>query len=99
MGQSVSLSVGQSVNRSVGRRTVPLGRQSVEIEFFGQHGDHAGDLLLLAEAWILRPGLKAGGHHVVDPCQNLHNFQLLAELIEDIAERLDKPGAASGVPP
>lgn len=72
---------------------------SVEIQFFGQHGDHAGDLLLLTEAGVLGPGLEAGGHHVVDPGQDLHYLQLLAELVEDVAERLNEPGAAPGVPP
>lgn len=96
----VSLSVESSRSgRSVSLcQTVHCGR-SVEIQFFGQHGDHAGDLLLLTEAWVFRPRLKAGGHHVVDPCQDLHYLQLLAKLIEDIAERLDKPRSAARVPP
>lgn len=91
--------VGQSVSQSGVAQYRVLSRQSVEIEFFGQHGDDAGDLLLLAEARVLGPGLEAGGHHVVDPRQNLHDFQLLAELVEDVAERLHEPGAASRVPP
>lgn len=73
--------------------------RSVEIQFFCQHGDHAGNLLLLAEAGVFGPGLEAGGHHVVDPGQDLHYLQLLAELVEDGAERLDEPGAAPWVPP
>ena len=73
--------------------------RSVEIEFFRQHRDHAGNLLLLTEARVFGPGLKAGGHHVVDPCQDLHDLQLLAKLVEDVAERLDKPGATPRVPP
>ena len=73
--------------------------RSVEVQLLGQHGHHAGDLLLLAEARVLGPGLEAGGHHVVDPGQDLHDLQLLAELVEDVAERLDEPGAPAGVPP
>lgn len=76
-----------------------LGWQSVKIQFFRQHRDHAGNLLFLTEARVFGPGLKAGGHHVVDSCQNLHNLQLLAKLIEDVAQRLDKPGATPRVPP
>lgn len=77
----------------------PKRRRSVEIELLGQHGDHAGDLLLLAEARVLGPRLEAGGHHVVDARQDLHDLQLLAELVEDVAQRLHEPGAAPGVPP
>lgn len=95
----VSWSVGRSVSRSGVVQYRVSGRQSVEIQFFCQHRDHAGNLLLLAEARVFRPGLKAGGHHVVDSCQNLHDFQLLAKLVEDVAERLNKPGAAPGVSP
>lgn len=71
----------------------------MEVQFFRQHRDHAGDLLLLTEAWVFRPGLEAGGHHVVDACQDLHDLQLLAKLLEDVAECLDKPGAAPRIPP
>ena len=72
---------------------------SVEIQLLGEHGDHTRYLLLLAEARVLGPGLEAGGHHVVDPRQDLHDLQLLAKLIEDIAEGLDKPGSPARVPP
>ena len=72
---------------------------SVEIQLLGEHGDHTRYLLLLAEARVLRPGLKAGGHHVVYSRQNLHDLQLLAELIENVAEGLDKPGSPARVPP
>ena len=72
---------------------------SVEIQFLGEHGDHTRYLLLLAEARVLRPGLEAGGHHVVDPCQDLHDLQLLAKLIEDVAEGLDEPGSTAWVSP
>lgn len=72
---------------------------SVEVELFRQHGDHAGYLLLLAETRVLRPGLKAGGHHVVDPGQDLHDLQLLAEFVQDVAQGLHEPGATARVPP
>lgn len=73
--------------------------QSVEIQFFRQHRDHTGNLLLLTEAGVFRPGLKAGGHHVIDPCQDLHYLQLFSKLVQDVAERLYKPGATPRVPP
>lgn len=69
------------------------------MQFFCQRGDYAGNLLFLAESWVLGPGLEAGGHHVVDTCEDLHDLLLLAKLIEDIAECLNKPGAAPRVPP
>lgn len=72
---------------------------SVKIQFFCQHRDHAGDLLLLTEAWVFRPGLEASSHHVVDPCKDLHYFQLFAKFVEDIAECLDKPRPTPRVPP
>ncbi|KAG7227925.1 hypothetical protein INR49_013719 [Caranx melampygus] len=75
------------------------GEMFITFIYQAVHRDHAGNLLLLTEAWVFRPGLKAGGHHVVDPCQDLHYLQLLAKLVEDVAECLDKPGSASRVPP
>lgn len=73
--------------------------RSVEIQLLGEHGDHTRNLLLFAEPRVFGPGLKAGGHHVVDPCQYLHDLQLLAKLIEDVAEGLDEPGPAARVSP
>lgn len=73
--------------------------RSVEVQFFGEHGDNARDLLLLAEARVLRPGLKVGGHHVVDAREDLHDLQLFAELVQDVAECLHEPRAPARIPP
>lgn len=106
MPSSLNISIKESVpemvslvRRSVGVCRCGTGGRSIEIQLFGQHGDHTGNLLLLAVAGVLGPRLKVGGHHVVDPGQDLHDLQLLAELVEDIAEGLDEPGPAPGVPP
>ena len=70
-----------------------------EEEFFGEHGAHTGDLLLLVEAGIITLGLEVPGHHVIHPGQYLHDLQLFAMLIQHGAEGLHKPGAFSWVPP
>lgn len=74
-------------------------QRPAEEEFFGEHGDHTGDLLLLVEAGIITLGLKVPGHHVIHPGQYLHDLQLFAMLVQDGAEGLHKPGAFSWVPP
>lgn len=70
-----------------------------EVELLGEHGHHAGDLLLLAEARIVRLRLEIRGHHVVDPSEDLHDLQLLAMLIQHRAQGLHKPGAPSRISP
>jgi len=99
-GRSASVTDSQSV--SVVGVSIWMGVlrwRSVEIQLLGEHGDHTRDLLLLGEPLVLGPGLEAGGHHVVDPCQDLHDLQLLAKLIEDVAQGLDEPGPAARVSP
>lgn len=73
--------------------------RSVEVELFSQHGHYTRYLFLLAKTGVLWPGLEVGGHHVVDPCEDLHNLKLLAKLIKNVTEGLDKPGASARVPP
>lgn len=73
--------------------------RSVEVELFSQHGDHTRYLFLLAEAGIFWPGLEAGGHHVVDPCEDLHDLKLLAKLIKNITKGLNEPGPSARIPP
>lgn len=75
------------------------GWSVAEVEFFGEHGDHAGDLLLLVEARVIRLGLEVPGHPVVHPGEDLHDLQLFAVLVQDGAEGLHKPRAPARVPP
>ncbi len=73
--------------------------RSVEVELFSQHGHHTRYLFLLAKTGVLWPGLEVGGHHVVDPCEDLHDLKLFAKLIKNVTEGLDKPGASARIPP
>lgn len=71
----------------------------VEVELFSQHGHHTRYLFLLAKTRVLWPGLEGGGHLVVDPCEDLHDLKLLAKLIKNVTEGLDKPGPSTRIPP
>lgn len=73
--------------------------RSVEVEFFSQHGHHTRYLFLLAKTRVLWPGLEAGGHLIVDPCEDLHDLKLLAKLTKNVTEGLDKPGPSARIPP
>lgn len=73
--------------------------RSVEVELFSQHGHHTRYLFLLAKTGVLWPGLEVGGHHVVDPCEDLHDLKLFAKLFKNVTEGLDKPGASARIPP
>lgn len=73
--------------------------RSVEVELFSQHGHHTRYLFLLAKTRVLWPGLEAGGHLIVDPCEDLHDLKLLAKLTKNVTEGLDKPGPSARIPP
>lgn len=72
---------------------------TTEVEFLGEHGHHAGDLLLLMEVWVVRLRLEVPGYPVIHPGKDLHDLQLLAMLVQDGAERLHEPRAPARVPP
>lgn len=72
---------------------------SVEIKLFGQHRDNTGNLLLLTVAWVFGPGLKVSCYHVINTCEDLQDFQLLAVLTEDVTKSLNKPRAPAWIPP